>query len=272
MKQLGMWEETLMVLTSDNGGYVKGIGGPCNTTHSPGGGAAAPNTDWNHGTVCFNGESGANNWPLRGGKYSMWEGGIRVNAFASGGALPAAVRGTKLNGAIHIADWYTTLAHLAGADPTDHEAARSGLPPIDSLDVWPLLSGQNATSPREEAGWLVTESLFVQGPWKYVAGGTTMTEAARGGPAYPNASTATDPISDHNFVCPSRGCLFNVVEDPAEKDEVSEAHPDVVAHMKVEMEKRAAHIWSTSHHNDPACKKAAWDRYGGFYGPWKEVE
>jgi hypothetical protein len=35
----------------------------------------------------------------------MFEGGIRVNAFASGGFLPAAVRGTKLEGTIHIADW-----------------------------------------------------------------------------------------------------------------------------------------------------------------------
>ena len=32
----------------------------------------------------------------------MFEGGIRVNAFVSGGLVPAAVRGTKLDGMIHI--------------------------------------------------------------------------------------------------------------------------------------------------------------------------
>ena len=32
----------------------------------------------------------------------MFEGGIRVNAFVSGGRVPAAVRGTKLDGMIHI--------------------------------------------------------------------------------------------------------------------------------------------------------------------------
>lgn len=32
MKQLGMWENTIMILSSDNGGYVKDERGSCNTT------------------------------------------------------------------------------------------------------------------------------------------------------------------------------------------------------------------------------------------------
>lgn len=52
---------------------------------------------------------------------------------------------------MHIADWYYTFAKgLAGVDPTDHEAAKAGLPPIDGVDLWPLVSGQTTTSPREE--------------------------------------------------------------------------------------------------------------------------
>ena len=39
---------------------------------------------------------------------------------------------------------------LAGVDPTDHAAAAAGLPPIDSFDLWPLLSGANTTAPRTE--------------------------------------------------------------------------------------------------------------------------
>ena len=49
----------------------------------------------------------------------MFEGGIRVAAFVSGGYLPAAARGTKLDGIVHIADWYATLVNLAGVDPPD---------------------------------------------------------------------------------------------------------------------------------------------------------
>jgi len=51
-KELGMWDNTLMVLTSDNGGPVKAFEGTCNTT----GGDGKPNSDVGHGTVCENGE------------------------------------------------------------------------------------------------------------------------------------------------------------------------------------------------------------------------
>ena len=71
-----------------------------------------------------------------------------MNAFVSGGYLPEGMRGKKIDGYIHIADWYSTFCSLAGVDPTDERAAKAKLPPIDSLNVWPLISGQNSTSPR----------------------------------------------------------------------------------------------------------------------------
>jgi arylsulfatase A-like enzyme len=100
--------------------------GPCNATTTD-----APHGDVGRGTVCFNGEAGASNWPHRGGKhsrcsmtavrpsshgpaivrpchigkYSLFEGGIRVNAFVAGGFLPAAVRGTRLEAMVHVVDW-----------------------------------------------------------------------------------------------------------------------------------------------------------------------
>jgi len=77
-KEKGMWENTLMILSSDNGGYVKSAQGGCNTTS---GSEGTKSSDVGHGVGCFNGEAGANNFPLRGGKYSPWEGGIRKYFF-----------------------------------------------------------------------------------------------------------------------------------------------------------------------------------------------
>ena len=85
-----------------------------------------------------------------GGKFSNFDGGIRVNAFVTGGALPAPRRGVVDEQLATIWDFYATYAFLAGVDPTDHAAAAAGLPPHDSLNLWPWLSGENATSPRTE--------------------------------------------------------------------------------------------------------------------------
>jgi hypothetical protein len=60
----------------------------------------------NGGPIYRWGDPGANNFPLRGGKASNWEGGIRVNAFVSGGAVPVSMQGTKATGLIALWDWY----------------------------------------------------------------------------------------------------------------------------------------------------------------------
>merc|ERR1719454_1494604 len=82
----GMWDNTLLVFVSDNGGPI----------YEPG---------------------AANNHPLRGGKLSDWEGGVRTNAFLSGGYVPPERRGSRFSGVISIADWYSTLSEIAGVDP-----------------------------------------------------------------------------------------------------------------------------------------------------------
>jgi hypothetical protein len=79
-----------------------------------------------------------------------WEGGIRVNAWVSGGYLPPSVRGTKFEGLVTGWDWYSTFAEFAGIDPTDHRAAAAGLPAIDSHSMVSVLLGINMTSPRTE--------------------------------------------------------------------------------------------------------------------------
>merc|ERR1712070_622976 len=61
-----LWDNTVMVWISDNGGAT-------------------------HVNYCA-----GNNYPLLGGKHSNFEGGVRTVGFVAGGGLPEGVRGTRL--------------------------------------------------------------------------------------------------------------------------------------------------------------------------------
>ena len=92
-----------------------------------------------------------------------------MRGFVNGGALPTIMRGTRVDALMHVADFYATLAGLAGVDPSDDAAAVYELPAIDSIDMWPVLSGAVDVSPRtelplslyEDADGVLTGALIV---------------------------------------------------------------------------------------------------------------
>eukprot|EP00463_Aulacantha_scolymantha_P003550 TRINITY_DN4420_c0_g1_i1.p1 TRINITY_DN4420_c0_g1~~TRINITY_DN4420_c0_g1_i1.p1 ORF type:complete len:201 (+),score=18.93 TRINITY_DN4420_c0_g1_i1:271-873(+) len=114
LKEKGMWENTLLVWTTDNGSPVR-VGG--------------------------------SNAPLRGGKGSNWEGGIHVPAFITGGVVPRAMYGQTLSGLVHVSDWYATFSAVAGLGGI---AEKYGPAPPNSINMWPYLTGQVADSPHTE--------------------------------------------------------------------------------------------------------------------------
>jgi arylsulfatase I/J len=216
LKARGMWDDTLIIFTSDNGGPI----------YEPG---------------------SANNHPLKGGKYSDWEGGIRTNAFVSGGFVPSTLRGTEFHGVISIADWYATLCELAGVDPFDSRAAKAnvwleanGLPrlhPVESVAQWGFLL--NGTNARPDA-LHISEKALIEYPFKLVTGKqvysawtgdlypncSTIERYEKDGPIFPDLKVFDVPISlartkqqeakiSWSEDC-ARGCLFNVALDPTE--------------------------------------------------------
>nr|XP_045604438.1 arylsulfatase B-like [Procambarus clarkii]XP_045604441.1 arylsulfatase B-like [Procambarus clarkii] len=79
---------------------------------------------------------GANNWPLRGHKATLWEGGTRGAAFLHSPLLPNP--GTVSHQLVHVTDWYRTLVGVAGGvSPPD----------LDGVDQWASLAG-TAPPPR----------------------------------------------------------------------------------------------------------------------------
>lgn len=71
-----------------------------------------------------------------------------MNSFLAGGFIPHKKRGTVADGLIGVEDWYGTFCYLAGIDSFDQVAAAAGLPPVDSVNQWPYLSGETNYPPR----------------------------------------------------------------------------------------------------------------------------
>ena len=249
LKTSGMWDNTLFILTSDNGG-----------------------------PIYDNGYAGASNWPNKGGKTSNWEGGVRGNGIVSGGLLPPSRRGVVETGFVSIEDWYATLCALAGVDKTDTRAAAAGLPPVDSLNLWPMLSGMNSTSPRTEIilgmpfissdnsfgdPHLGVQALIREDGYKLIIG--TTHQNVWTGPQYPNASTKWPNTAND---C-TNGCLYNVFTDTTEHNDVASTYPDIVTSMRARISELNATMYRPDRGTPSklACT-AALEKWGGFWGPF----
>jgi uncharacterized sulfatase len=164
LDELGLTERTLVVVTSDNGPWYEG---------STGG--------------------------LRGRKFEVYEGGVRVPFVAQWpGTIPA---GTRHEGVASLLDLLPTLGGLAGAD-------LSGGRPLDGTDILPALLGE--PMPARGALYFFREDVLCAarlGPWKlHVAGGEE-----------------SDSVQMPQ--------LFDMTLDPGENYNVAGRQPAIVADM-----------------------------------------
>lgn len=101
--------------------------------------------------------AGGYNYPLRGEKNTLWEGGVKAVGFVHSALLPPSVVGKVYSGLVHVSDWFPTLLQLAAAGATGGGLVREGEGGVkaaredglDGFDVWMAIT-TNGTSPRTE--------------------------------------------------------------------------------------------------------------------------
>jgi arylsulfatase A-like enzyme len=184
LKELKLDSNTIVLFTSDNGGWRE------------------------------QGKDGGINDPLRGGKRSTYEGGLREPTLAWWpGKIPA---GSVCAAVTSEMDVLPTMVKLAGGTvPPERK--------IDGLDIWPLLSGQTKESPRE--------ALFY---YRDVRGEGKL-EAVRSGPWKLSVAPQSEGWVD---LCPEiltqpyTPKLYNLETDIGEITDVAAQHPDIVKRLQ----------------------------------------
>jgi len=152
----------------------------------------------------------ADNGPLRGHKAQLYEGGVRVPATATWpGVLKA---GTVVQEPLHIVDMYPTLIKLAGGN------LKQPLP-LDGRDAWPAIA-EGKPSPHEEILLNVTPAngAIRCGDWKLVHNGDI------------GANSTGEKTEQNVFE------LFNLAEDPYEKNDLSKKNPQKLRELKRRLE------------------------------------
>jgi arylsulfatase A-like enzyme len=155
--------------------------------------------------------------PLREGKGTAWDGGVRVPFISRWpGVLP---EGLEVATPAMTIDVFPTLAELIGSELPDH--------PIDGRSIWPLMTGER-TTPVQEAYYFYYRRnelhAMRSGKWKLQFPHTYRTmigqEPGRDGiPGKYDYSAATELA------------LFDLEQDISESNDLSGEYPDVVARL-----------------------------------------
>jgi arylsulfatase B/arylsulfatase I/J len=243
LKSRGMWEDTLLIVSTDNG---------------------APSGHFNSEAM--------SNWPLRGAKGQLWEGGVRGAGFVGGGwaGINPAMRGKNVSAMIHVADWLPTLANIVGgkamggpgtgipelvtADKAPYPGwVGNGTYAIDGYNVWDTINN-GAPSPRS----VILHNIDPIGKHSAVRMGDFKLLVGMGpGAWYPDPDNADDvrryqlarrtSLADSPYLAsdafvPQEGplqdqqvYLFNIRSDPYERVNLAQSDPGTVAKLTAEL-------------------------------------
>ncbi|XP_077515245.1 arylsulfatase B-like isoform X2 [Amblyomma americanum] len=269
LSDAGMLDNVVIVFGSDNGGAPFGA----------------------HASRSFN-------WPLRGAKGALWEGGTRSAAFIWS---PLLKRNRRVsNQLMHITDWLPTLYSIGGGDVAD-------LGKMDGKDMWKSLS-RGLPSPRVEMvynydEWILNASGIRHDDYKLVLDGTRLYNlrypVPGGNRPYDDLDkllaqsraaktlrrfygtkdlnlpknwrkTATLKCGKvkENFSEMDSVYLFDIVKDPCELNNIATSHPKIVEALKQRIASYAAvAVPPLTAPKDPAGFP---EYHNGTWAPWLE--
>ena len=236
LKEKNLLDNTIIIFTTDNGGQTA---------------------------------EGSSNWPLRGNKATVFEGGVRGTAFVWGSRLP------KLNydnrQLIHASDWLPTIVEgIAGLELDKNKWK------LDGYNMWPTITA-NSKTPRNEMlinldppgtrRNFVGQAAIRVGDWKLITGQPNCSFApAHEGDGCPDGWVHLNGSIELPPYTPSLTWLFNITADPNERSNVADKYPDVVKQLKERIEfYNSTHISQKKPPFDPKCNPA---NYGGVWTPW----
>ena len=110
LKEQELYDNTIIIFLGDNGGNTR---------------------------------AGGNNWPLRGEKSEVYEGGVRTPGFVHSPLLSKS--GQISEKLTHVTDWLPTLYHVAGA--TDQEISEQN---FSGINQWSTIQDPDLTDVRTE--------------------------------------------------------------------------------------------------------------------------
>uniref|UniRef100_A0A8D8FHS4 Arylsulfatase B n=1 Tax=Culex pipiens TaxID=7175 RepID=A0A8D8FHS4_CULPI len=213
--------------------------------------------------------NGGSNFPLRGQKYSPWEGAVRTAAAIWSPLLNNT--GRVSNQWIHVSDWLPTLARAAGI-----EANFSGSE-IDGQNQWEALNNPNLTgrtTVMHNIDQFQHYSSYTKNGWKFVNG--TSWDGAFDD--WMGSLDEEDELSEEEYSvrlissvvgrltkvdledvarirrdatvhCPyipggtidcepqKSPCLFNILEDPCETNNIANQRPDLLKQLGQDVER-----------------------------------
>jgi len=244
LERRGILDNTIIIFSTDNGGPANGF-------------------DMNH----------ACNWPLRGLKATYWEGGMRATGFIWSPLLKKSKRVS--NQLIHVTDWLPTIMHVAGANDTYNKTELYG------MNMWEVLSN-DIPSPRDEIihNYDKASGAIRMGDYKVIAIGPEASYTKSYGGWYKPESMNVTTL-DLTVKCAERNesliacnhttspCLFNVIEDPCEFNNIAEENPQLLKSMMKKMLDFAQ--VSQAPRNCPTEKRSAPVYHGRAWVPWIEI-